>query len=110
MAEARFTTLRELRKLMSVDVVSFQKINCIRLLRQITGEGLKETKDFFEQEWMPFVLEGQRFDKPTMTPPAQSLELVDILDRLQALENIVSELTQNETKKMAASIFTNEGE
>lgn len=50
MAEACFTTLRELRDLMSVDVVSTQKINCIKLLRQITGEGLKETKDFFEQE------------------------------------------------------------
>ncbi|ACL81275.1 hypothetical protein [Silicibacter phage DSS3phi2] len=106
MADARFTTLPELRELMSVDVSSSQKINCIKLLRQITGEGLKETKDFFEQEWMPFVLEGQRFGKPTMTPPAQSLELVDIMDRLQALENIVSELTRNETKKMAATIFT----
>ena len=29
MAEARFTTLLELRELMSVDVVSTQKINCI---------------------------------------------------------------------------------
>ena len=106
MAEARFTTLRELRELMSVDVVSTQKINCIKLLRQITGEGLKETKDFFEQKWMPFVLEGQRFGNVNKTSPAQSLELVDILDRLQALENIVSELTRNETKKMAATIFT----
>lgn len=49
MAEARFTTLHELRDFMSVDVVSSQKINCIKLLRQITGEGLKETKDFFER-------------------------------------------------------------
>lgn len=106
MAEARFTTLRELRELMSVDVVSTQKINCIKLLRQITGEGLKETKDFFEQEWSPFVLNDQRFGNANKTSPAQSLELVDILDRLQALENIVSELTRNETKKMAATIFT----
>lgn len=106
MADARFTSLPQLRELMSVDVVSSQKINCIKLLRQITGEGLKETKDFFEQEWMPFVLEGHRFGKATMTPPAQSLELVDIVERLQALENIVSELTRNETKKMAATIFT----
>lgn len=106
MAEARFTTLPELRELMSVDVVSTQKINCIKLLRQITGEGLRETKDFFEQEWSPFVLEGQRFGNANTTSPAQSLELVDILDRLQALENIVSELTRNETKKMAATIFT----
>lgn len=105
MAEARFTTLRELRELMSVDVVSNQKINCIKLLRQISGEGLKEVKDFFEQEWMPFVLEGRHFGKSTMTPPAQSLDLLDIMDRLQALENIVSELTRNETKKMATTIF-----
>lgn len=106
MADYHVTPLREFRELMSMDVVSNHKINCIKLLRQITGEGLKETKDFFEQEWMPFVLKGERFDKSTMTSPAQSLELVDIMDRLQALENIVSELTRNETKKMAATIFS----
>ena len=106
MAEARFTSLVELRELMSVDVVSNQKINCIKLLRQITGEGLKETKDFFEQEWIPFILKGYRFGISTMTPSTQSFDLLGIMDRLQALENIVNELTRNETKKMAATIFT----
>lgn len=53
--DPRHVTLDELRNLTDTDYVANNKIGCIKILRGITGEGLRETKDFFEQEWQPYV-------------------------------------------------------
>lgn len=53
----QLTTLKELKQLFDPDFVRTHKINCIKLLRQITGDGLKETKDFLELELAPFILD-----------------------------------------------------
>lgn len=58
MADPQHTTLDELRELINPEFVKLKKINSIKLIRQITGEGLKETKDFFEQVWQPAVTGG----------------------------------------------------
>lgn len=50
---AEFIPLDELKKLFDYGVVSANKINTIKILRSITGEGLKETKDFLEQTLIP---------------------------------------------------------
>lgn len=49
------TPLEELKKLFDYQTVSSNKINTIKVLRSITGEGLKETKDFLEQVLMPAI-------------------------------------------------------
>lgn len=48
MPTPQFVTLDELKLLFNPDNTN-RKIESIKLLRQITGAGLKETKDFFEQ-------------------------------------------------------------
>ncbi|MCA1800821.1 MAG: ribosomal protein L7/L12 [Actinobacteria bacterium] len=53
---SNYITLHELSNLLDQHFVSTRKIDCIKLLRQITGEGLKESKEFFEQKWQPTIL------------------------------------------------------
>lgn len=99
MADPRFTTLQELRDLMDAD----QKINCIKILRGITGEGLKETKDFFEQEWLPFAT-GKTVKKKMTEDQA-------LMDRISRLEASVAFLQRQIQPKMHASeIFSVGGE
>ena len=47
------TSLANLQKLLDPDFVSSNKISVIKLIRQISCEGLKEAKDFVEQIWIP---------------------------------------------------------
>jgi hypothetical protein len=54
-----YISLAELSKLFDKEFVSKQKINTIKILRSITGEGLKETKDYLEQRLIPFIVEGK---------------------------------------------------
>lgn len=58
---ANFTPLSELIQLFNYNIVVNNKIQTIRMLRTITGEGLKETKDFLEQKLIP-ALEKQNPD------------------------------------------------
>lgn len=67
-----------------VDVIfrSFgtKKINCIKLIREITGWGLKESKDFSE---------GVGPDYPTLITGITRQEAEDIQDRFTAVTGIV---------------------
>lgn len=49
------TPSTDLRQIMDKEFVNINKIRCIKIFRGITGEGLKETKDFVEKEWIPFI-------------------------------------------------------
>ena len=53
MTDPKLATLAELQILFTKNNIQNEKIKCIKLLRQITGEGLKEAKDFFEQVVQP---------------------------------------------------------
>lgn len=101
MAEPRFTTLNDLRDLMAPDYVNSKKINCIKTLRQITGEGLKETKDFFEQEWLPFI----NGDRTHRLGQPFNFDQEEILRRLTALEEKVQFLSTAQTKATAKGLF-----
>lgn len=100
-----YTPLNEIRHLMDPEYVQTNKINCIKYLRSITGEGLKETKDFFEAEWLPFVIHGQR----NVTKPIASLMQEDAIreleKRVDQLESQISALLPNPAKEMAKGIF-----
>jgi hypothetical protein len=50
-----YIALDELKKLFNFKEVSLNKINCIKMLRSISGEGLKETKDFLEEVILPAI-------------------------------------------------------
>lgn len=102
MANHLFTSLDEMRKLMNPEFIKTNKVNCIKLIRQLSGADLREAKDFFEQEWYQFVVEGQR--KTSVC--AKSVEDFDeILRRLSALENEVRRLTKVEIKQVAKNLF-----
>lgn len=102
MANFRLTSLDEMRMLMDPEFVKTNKINCIKLIRQLSGEGLREAKDFFEQEWYQFVVEGQR-KTSAYTKPVEDFD--EILCRLSALENEVHHLTKVETRQVAKNLF-----
>lgn len=55
--DPRFTSFSDLMKLTDRDIVTHQKILCIKIIRGITGEGLKEAKEFFEEVLQPAVLD-----------------------------------------------------
>jgi hypothetical protein len=54
-----YISLAELSKLFDKEFVSKEKVNAIKILRSITGEGLRETKDYLEQRLIPFIVEGK---------------------------------------------------
>lgn len=61
--QPKHTPLSEFSDLFDPEFVTKRKINCIKLLRQITGEGLLETKNFFEQVVQPVIAKsGKRLD------------------------------------------------
>lgn len=102
MADPRLTPLGEMRNLMDPEFVKTNKINCIRLIRQLSGESLREAKEFFEQEWYQFVVEGQR-KTSVYAKPVKDFD--EILRRLSALENEVYRLTKVEIKQVAKNLF-----
>lgn len=98
-------SLDELRDMMNPQFVMEKKIHCIKLLRAMTGEGLKEAKDFFEDEWLSFVTEGKR-PSPVKQNPELQLQLLQIERRMSELENDMLSLKKAQTRTMAANIFT----
>lgn len=108
MVDPKFFPLDKLRDLMDPKFVNKQKINCIKHLRQITGEGLKETKEFFELEWRPFV-------NGALTPTTVPTELVSdnpefehLRNQVQNLADEVADLRSMNTRSREATIFKEE--
>jgi hypothetical protein len=106
MTERVFFPVEDLRELMDVEFVNKSKINCIKHIRAMTGLGLKEAKDFFEQEWIHFV-NGER------QPPKQVETLITDCPEFQELQRQVAKLTEevedlrsNQNRTRAKTIFT----
>lgn len=105
MGDRPFFPLNDLRELMDPEFANSKKINCIKHIRALSGEGLKEAKDFFEQEWLPFV-NGDR------KPPETIRELIEDTPDFQALKRQVEKLTEEvnqmksqNVKSMASGLF-----
>lgn len=90
---------------MDPEFVKTNKINCIRLIRQLSGKGLKESKEFFEQEWYPFVVDEKRSQSVFARPIKEKEE---ILRRLDAVESELRRLTRIETQQVAQNLFNQE--
>jgi Ribosomal protein L7/L12 C-terminal domain len=61
----QYVPLDALKELFDYHQVATNKINTIKLLRSITGEGLKETKDFLEQVVLPSLESQGSFLSPS---------------------------------------------
>lgn len=104
MADSRWTPLDELTKLFDPDIVSTQKINCIKTVRGITGEGLKEAKDWVEQFLVPTVANmSQNQIKVIDTMP--DFDPDEILQQLESLRKDVAELKRAKQISQAKEIF-----
>jgi len=108
MADRRYFPMDDLRQLMDVKFLNKSKINCIKHLSSMTGESLRETEDFFEQEWLPFI-------NGTRTPPEKVTELVSespefdhLRQQVQDLAREVADLRSMNTRSRAATIFNEE--
>lgn len=104
MSDRSYFPLEDLRELMDPDFVNTKKINSIKHLRAMTGEGLKETKNFFEQEWLPFI----NGDRTRKIPQPFNFDQDAILTRLANLEARVDTLVASQTKRMAKGIFNDD--
>ena len=116
MAEIRFTHLEDLKNLLDKEFVACEKVTCIKIIRQITGKGLRETLDFFENVLCPVILNGENLGKFTLDTDQNmyeeleyNLDHKEILQRLKVLEDNVSRLKAIESKKEAANLFNNSG-
>lgn len=104
----QFFPLNDLRLLMDPEFVAKQKIQCIKYLRFMTGEGLRETKDFFEKEWEPFVRGRQSSSatRPTVRDAPLNPEFDALVEQVAQLTEEVYQLKRNQTQTMARSIFS----
>ena len=103
MAEPSFVQLSELEKLFDPEVVGTQKINCIKLLRQISGDGLRESRDFLEQTIQP-IIEGKKPRTPQLMAQP-NFDPDEIMTRLEYLTNEVNKLKRVQISKQAKGIF-----
>ncbi|UAT28854.1 ribosomal protein [Dinoroseobacter phage vB_DshP-R7L] len=81
MGEPRWINKNELMGLLTAPD---QKINAIKVVRSVTGLGLREAKDFIEEQWIP-ALQGTI----TLKSQPQPDELDDVKKRLTALEEFI---------------------
>lgn len=103
MAEPRFLPMFELKDLANKDYVNRNKINCIKMMRQITGEGLKETKEFFEQVWLPMINGTGQPETITKQSEEELIKRVDYLER--KVREIATVITADKAKAQAKGIF-----
>lgn len=74
----RTATLESLEMLFDKEVVMKEKITCIKTIREMTGTGLKEAKDFFEQVVQPTVSINGNTNKARYKRVVGSEDQVDI--------------------------------
>lgn len=108
MTDPKYFPMKHLRDLMDPQFANRTKINCIKHLRSMTGEGLKETKDFFEQEWLPMVNGTRTPPKEIKTYMSETPEFEALVQQVQKLSEEVDVLKSMNTRSRAATIFNDE--
>lgn len=85
MSNRSFITSSELLTLLDQSSSGY-KINMIKTVRSLTGMGLKEAKDFVEDEWLPRLTNTQPL--PSSFQPD---ELTELRKEMDALKKFVME-------------------
>lgn len=75
MTETTFTKLEDLQKLFNLKWNETHKIEAIRMLRNISGEGLRETKDFHDRVVTMLHIQADGYD-PNKLDPGDELHVV----------------------------------
>lgn len=105
------TRLNLLEKLLDPDFVSTKKIECIKVLRGISGEGLKETKDFYEQVLHPVVVlklsvkRERQVGNPFDDESPSKEEFENIMRMIRKMEQDIAELKRGKAKSEASVLF-----
>jgi len=108
MADRSYFPMDDLRKLMDVEFVNKSKITCIKHLRSMTGENLREIKDFFEQEWLPFINGTRTPPKEIKTYISETPEFEALVQQVRKLSEEVDSLKSMNTRSRTATIFNDE--
>ena len=104
-------TLKELHQMIDPNWGHQNKIGIIKMVRALTGEGLREAKDFAEQVWWPmleqraetmFTQIGNKVHKPSY------VEEESILQRLEALERQMAEIRSTRVSHAAKHLFNHQ--
>lgn len=106
MMEPSFISLTELGKLIDPEFVKNNKIEFIKQIRRMTGEGLKEVNNFINDEWIPVVVNIEKPEKPSA--PVILKTHIEIIRRIENLEAEVSRLSKTESKKMTINLLSGE--
>lgn len=93
------TRLHDLQALLLDRGKASYKINTIKQIRAMTGVGLKEAKEFYEQVWEP-LLQGNNPDTVIVNPSSSMNPTDDMLNRLEKLEKQVHHLLSNQPTAM----------
>lgn len=112
MTERPYFPLKNLRELMNTEFVNKSKIHCIKHIRSMTGTSIKEAKDFFQDEWLPFINGDKNPPKVVRELVSDSPEFDELARQVQRLTSEVQRLTEevNElksrnVKSMASGLF-----
>ncbi len=103
-----YETLMKLRDLMRAS----NKIEAIKSLRALSGAGLRESKDFFEDIWEPFI-QGKAGTQASMAEDTVLLtesHFGEFERRIKNLEHAVKALQNEGTediKEIASDLFVN---
>lgn len=99
-------TLKELHQMIDPNWGLQNKIGIIKAVRAITGEGLREAKDFAEQVWWPMLEEMAKHQPYTLSKPIpQYIEEESILQRIETLERQMAEMRNTRVSHAARNIF-----
>ena len=104
MVDPRHTSLHVLSSLCNQNFVKNNTINCIQIIRGITGEDLRATKDFFDEIWKPTILGLQPEMKSKQN---MNFDPDEVMEHLVALQKDVDHLKRQISRSNASSdIFT----
>lgn len=104
MADPSFMSFKALALLFDPEFVAKQKISTIKTVRQITGEGLKETKDWVENFLQPTVV-NMSHNQLHVTEHMPDFDPDEILQQLESLRRDVADLKQEKVTNQAKEIF-----
>ena len=104
-------TFRELRKFMDYDYCKNNKIESIKFFRSLTREGLRETKDFLEEFWIPR-LKGLSSVNPENKEPTfhemyPEFDPIQVVQAIKEMRNELDSLKAGQRKTRASSILQN---
>ena len=104
-------TFDEMMKFTDYEYCKSNKVETIKFFRNITREGLKDTKNFVEEYWLPRLkgLPKVQIQKkePTFHERYREFDLTQVIKAIEEMRNEIDSLKSGQRKTRASSILQN---